>query len=368
MGCAHPVWLPSARAGICWALRAAVGPGDRVLGPAFTCGVVHEAIVRTGATMDLIDAAEDDFLVNEEAMARSQNGRHALVVCELYGHMQGLESAGRTGSSFPSIRIVDMAMTVPQPALLQRLRPDDFAIVSFGIGKSMYAGWGAMGFAGNEGLAHDVKKLRDSTLAGGGFGLRLRRTAEISLRTLGHYSAIYSLAKKLRPPMLSKNSSDAHVEGIPDAWSDAKSMAAEWKMPSTHPDCALAMWNLKHAGLLHEARLELALRYHENLTGTEGLICPKISRSALSHYTVRVAPEIRTRVRKLLFESGINTITLWDFPRYLDRDRFPNASRRSLEVLNLPIIPTMPASRIDQICENLKKCLALARRESPGND
>src|SRR5260370_22407943 len=128
------------------------------------------------------------------------------------------------------------------------------------------------------------------------------------------------------------------------------------------------MRNLNTAGLSHEARLELARRYHQNLAGTEGLICPKISRSALSHYTVRVAPEIRTRVRKLLFESGINAITLWDFPRYLDRGRFPNASRRSLEVLNLPIIPAMPNSGIDRICEHLRKCLALARRESPVND
>ena len=225
-----------------------------------------------------------------------------------------------------------------------------------------------MGFAGNEGLAQEVKKLRDSTLAGGGFGLRLRRTAEISLRTLGHYSVIYSLAKKLRPPILSKNPPDARMEGIPDAWSDEKSMAAEWKQPSTHPDCALALWNLKHAGFFHEARLDRARRYHQNLAGTEGLICPKISPSALSHYTVRVAPEIRARVRKLLFQSGINTITLWDFPRYLDLDRFPNASRRSLEVLNLPIIPGMLKGRIDHICEHLRRCLALARRESLGTD
>jgi len=110
----------------------------------------------------------------------------------------------------------------------------------------MYAGWGAMGFAGNEGLAHEVKKIRDATLAGGGFGLRLRRTAEISLRTLGHYSAIYSLAKKLRPPKLSKNSSDAHVEGIPDAWSDAKIHGGRME-DAVQPTrtAPLAMWNLK---------------------------------------------------------------------------------------------------------------------------
>ncbi|MGA2822971.1 MAG: ABC transporter permease, partial [Bacteroidales bacterium] len=36
-GCPSAVWLPSARAGICWALRASIGPQTKVLGPAFTC-------------------------------------------------------------------------------------------------------------------------------------------------------------------------------------------------------------------------------------------------------------------------------------------------------------------------------------------
>ncbi len=43
-GCAEAVWLPLARAGICWALRAAIGEQTKVVAPAFTCESVHEAI------------------------------------------------------------------------------------------------------------------------------------------------------------------------------------------------------------------------------------------------------------------------------------------------------------------------------------
>ncbi len=46
-GGAWAVWLPSARAGICWALRAAIQNRDNVIGPAFTCSVVWQQGIYT---------------------------------------------------------------------------------------------------------------------------------------------------------------------------------------------------------------------------------------------------------------------------------------------------------------------------------
>ena len=42
------VWLPSARAGIGWALRASLDSPAKVIGPSFSCTVVHEAMVALG--------------------------------------------------------------------------------------------------------------------------------------------------------------------------------------------------------------------------------------------------------------------------------------------------------------------------------
>jgi dTDP-4-amino-4,6-dideoxygalactose transaminase len=319
---------------------------------------------RAGANMHFIDAAEDGFLMDEKALARSQNRRHAIVLGELYGHTYDLATAGRAGSIAPLIRIVDMAMTVPQPALFQRLSRDDFAVISFGVGKSMYAGWGAMGFAGNKALADEVRRLREATLVRDGIGLRMRRAAKIFLRTAGHYSPIYSMAKRLRPQNRPQGPPTERVEEIPPGWSQNETMGREWKEGATSLDCRLSAWNLERAAYFQEVRTKLARRYRENLEGVEDLICPRTSPAALSHFTIRVDPAHRDRLRQLLFQAGLNTITMWDFPRFLDRAQFPNAFRRSREILNLPLIPGMSIRRLDGICDDLKRCLTQVREQS----
>src|SRR5437588_7753981 len=155
-GCPYAVWLPSARAGICWALRVSIGERTKIVGPAFTCSVVHEAMARSGGAMELIDAAAEGFLMQPEALADSRSGTHALVFCETYGHCYERTQLEGEGSAAATVRIIDMAMSVPQRMLFERFRGNDFAVISFGAAKSMYAGWGAMGFTRDEGLAGAV--------------------------------------------------------------------------------------------------------------------------------------------------------------------------------------------------------------------
>jgi dTDP-4-amino-4,6-dideoxygalactose transaminase len=335
-------------------LRASLAEPAKVVVPAFTCSAVHEAVVRSGGNIHLVDASSDDFLVAEEALARAQSGKHAAVLCEVYGHTYDLEKIARNAHSPPVVRIIDMAMAVPEPALLRRLRSTDFAVISFGIGKSMYAGWGAIGFAGNGSLATEVIKLRDSCLAPATLKLQLKRIAEITLRTLAHYHSAYALAKKLqRPPSPGTETHRSFVTGLPASWSEGDFGAPEWCHPATNLDRGLALWNLKRAECFRGTRLALAGRYQANLAGAKGVTLPKVSQYALSHYTVRLAPDIRNLVKRRLFETGINAITLWEFPQYLNRMEFLNAFRLSSQVLNLPLSPWLSPRLVDRICKKL---------------
>lgn len=152
-GCPADVWLPSARTGICWALKASIGADTKVFGPAFTCTAVHEAIGRSGGCPVTLDAAADGFLMDDQALLRSQSGKNALVLCEVYGHTYDLEQVSQSVPSHPLVRIVDMAMAVPHQKLFERMQTSDFAVISFGAGKSRYAGWGAVGVARSSALA-----------------------------------------------------------------------------------------------------------------------------------------------------------------------------------------------------------------------
>src|ERR1051326_6680251 len=194
MGCPSAVWLPSARAGISWALRAGMSEPIKVLTPAFTCSAAHEAVVRSGGTTELIDAAEDDFLMDEAVLCAGQRGRHALVLCELYGHTYDLRRIEQQAQLAARVRVIDMAMSVPHPGLAERLGANDFGVISFGAGKTMYSGWGAIGFGRDAGLIVEVKKIRDSFVTGASPSLGLRRTTEALGRTAGQHPAIFSFA------------------------------------------------------------------------------------------------------------------------------------------------------------------------------
>lgn len=372
----YAVWLPSARAGICWALRASVSNQTTVIGPAFTCTVVHEAIARSGGNLHLLEPAVDSFLMDAQVLAKRQSGNCALVLSETYGHTYDLEDLARDAASAPTVRIVDMAMSVPHPALFQRLRARDFGVISFGNGKSMYAGWGGMGFARDPVLAEEVRKIRDQLLAQGNFSLWWKRAAGIASRTVAHYPSIYAFTWRLwyqarpflsrarrwrRSPAQSEPAALAPAQ-IPAAWSDDRALAPEWRLPSTQVDRGLAMWNLEGAGSFHAARLALARRYEKNLAGIKGIARPRTSPWALSHYSVRVDAGIRNLVKQRLWQAGVYTISLWTFPQHLDRQQFPNTFRTSSEVINLPLAPWMPMDRVDGVCELLVRSVEACHR------
>ena len=365
VGCAEAVWLPSARAGIAWALRAAISAETKVIGPAFTCSVVHEAMVRSGGNVRIIDAASDSFEMEPATLRAAQNGNHALVLSEPYGHTYDLDALPKSSGTAPKIRIVDSAMAVPHPSLFQRLRGNDFDVVSFGTGKNMYAGWGAMGFTQDAALADEVRKIRDAMLAAGSFKLTIKRSLGISLRTAAQHPLVFSATRKLwyqagamRSRLRKKTSTPppaaaTPASGFPAAWADDKTCSPEWRLPSTHVDRGLALRNLETAGVVHAKRLELARRYHHNLAGANGLLLPPISPFALSHFTIRVDASIRNRVKEELIKLGVYTISLWTFSPHLNPQEFPNAARLCSEVINLPLSPWMTPAQVDEACERL---------------
>lgn len=364
-GCAQAVWLPSARAGIAWALRAAIDRETRVIGPAFTCSVVHEAMGRAGGQTHIVDAAADAFALEPAALSAARNGNHALVLSEPYGHPYDLAALAAASASAPKIRIVDSAMAVPHPSLFARLCGNDFAVISFGSGKTAFAGWGAMGFTRDAALAAEVRQLRDARLSVGDSKLTLKRSLSIGLRTAAQHPLAFSATRKLwyqvnhlrsrrqKPSASLPPAAAAPAFAFPATWADDQSCGVEWRRPSTRVDRGLALRNLETAAVVHARRLQLAERYGKNLAGAPGLRLPPVSPFALSHFTVRVDARLRNRVKEELMKLGVYTISLWTFSPHLDPQEFPNAARCCAEVINLPLSPWMNAAEVDRVCEHV---------------
>jgi dTDP-4-amino-4,6-dideoxygalactose transaminase len=355
-GVAHVVLLPSARAGICWALRVAVTPKTRVIGPAYTCGAVHEAMVRSGGQVWFVDVDPTTFLMDRASTiaAATSGGPHALVLSEIYGHSY---DTGWNAISDSAIRIVDTAMTVPTSEIFARLKGSDFAVSSFGIGKCVYSGWGGAGLTRDRHVAEDVRRQRNAHVGEKALALAFRRTAEIALRTLAHSRWLYGALHRFRRP-------PDYFPTIPATWDADRFLAAEWVMPSTSLDRRLVARNLTSGPVLHARRQALAARYSRNLAETPGVVLPPVSPMALSHYTIRVAGSSRDAVRSSLLGHGIDTGQLFRLQGYLSPADFPNTAQISGEVINLPLDASLSKDTADYISESVHKFVS--GRKTPG--
>lgn len=356
----HAVLVPSVRAGICWALQDEISPGDPVACPAYTCQVVHEAIVRAGAGLHFIDTADSGCLMDEAALEVASRAGEPLVLCEVFGHTYDLDRSAAGGGQQSPLRIVDMAMTVPQRGLVARLGLRDVGMLSFGIGKCVYSGWGGMCFTPSAELAGRIRSKRDVAVRAGDTWLPFRRLVQIAARTLAHHRWCYGWLRRVQERRLQKAGS-ANGRGPGDviaAWKAGAGLSSEWFLPSSCMDRALMRWNVKFAPRNTQVRLALAARYRERLADANGVVLPQESTTPLSHYSVRVPAKDRPRLIQHLWRHGVDAGTLFGIGAYVPRDQCPKAARLSSEVVNLPLSPILRPATIDRISARLTEGLA----------
>ena len=344
-------------------MRAAIGEQTKVVAPAFTCESVPEAIVRSGGRIHLIDAGDDGLLMDEATLSRSQTGPHAAVLCEVYGHTYDLDRLALAAATPPVVRIVDMATSVPRAALFRRLRTNDFAVISFGKGKSMYAGWGAMGFTNNQSLAMEVKRIRDAVLKKESWSLSAQRILEICLFTIACYPSVYPVARRVRRQMGLNLQRERNLTDCPKHF-DRSPYSPELMLPSTHLDRALGLWVARHVEELRDARVRLADRYHNNLATSPLVTRPRRQASAMGCYAVRVSAASRSGIAQRLLGAGIKTDLPWKLASYFDENDFPNTRKLSNELLNLPLWSDMSMHDVDLICDILLEAFGFGRKLS----
>jgi hypothetical protein len=200
-----------------------------VIGPAFTCEHVHEAMAASGSSWELVDSAPDGFLMDGDRLRSASRDASCTIFCEVFGHTYDLTGRSTNPATF---RIVDMAVTVPNRALLDRLADRDIALVSFGAGKCMTAGWGAIALTRDRDLASELKSLRDSTLEAETGRLRFTRSTRILVQTSMYSRLLYGPARRLHDV----RSGSARPAALPKRNGPDGPSAGYWRLPSTRLD------------------------------------------------------------------------------------------------------------------------------------
>lgn len=363
----NAIVLPSARAGITWALRAFGRPGLRVACPFFTCSAVWEAVFRAEGNIEGIDLAEDSFLMDLSSLAQNSTAPYALLLSEIYGHSYDLRALPRLPGGSPGIRIIDLAGGVLGVSVLARLEGNDFAVVSFGRGsKAMYCGWGGMAFTRDDALAREVRRVRDSQLRIISAKRRLSRGGRlvaVSILRTSFGCGVKRRVQAVRRPEVAVGSGEIHHTA------DTVPVSPEFWSSTSRSEQYLMRQNLN--GLAEHAtrRRELVARYNANLGDLCTLRLPLETGDVLSHYTIRVPPPLRNSLVRRLEDNGIETGRLfffspemWEYrlfvaPSLHCRSDYSRAVLTSAEVINLPLHPRLKPEDVDLICEKIRKVL-----------
>jgi perosamine synthetase len=276
-------------------LAAGIGPGDEVIVPSFTFAATANSVALTGATPVFVDIEADYFCVDPAAVEAAITERtRAIMPVHLYGHPADMPALQRIADAH-GLRIFEDAAQAH--AASYDGTPvgcfGDFAMFSLYPTKNMTSGEGGMVSTGDEALARRVRLLRNQ-------GMERQYENEL----VG----------------LNNRMTDIH--------------AAIGRVQLTK----LAGWT--------QQRQSNATFFDTNL---KGVVVPPVSPKATHvyhQYTVRV-PEDRDGVAKALREEhGVGTGVYYPIPNhrlpsYQQTLDLPATERAALEVLSLPVHPSL---------------------------
>lgn len=333
----HAVWIPSARYGIARTIDAHLPNTGTVYCPAFNCGAVFHAAQECRRDIQYVDCADNSFLMDTAVQPVLES---AVILSEMFGERFSSTELSKPLVADAQMRIFDMAMSIPRAADMDRMRDRDVTVLSFGLGKSLFTGWGGLALTHSTEVADVFRKRRDADLQTASIFQQSISHLKIWARTAAHHPYAYGPLRRSK-----YRSSDSNRPATFSASSP------EWNRGATSLSRQVSFDNLTQADSWANHKRKLSERYAHQLTPNADLVqLPKPSTNALSHFCVRVSAATRDTIIEHLWQKGIDVGTLFPFPKDLcSPTDFPNAVRSSVEILNLPLSNLVTTRDVDRI-------------------
>jgi dTDP-4-amino-4,6-dideoxygalactose transaminase len=381
LGAPAVVLFPSARAAIHVVLRATLGMQAPVVCPAYTCDVVHQALDLLRARTHYVDTAAESFLMSPADIGSALEPESAVILSEIYGMPYDADAIDGVCPGGERLRIFDLAMCIPSPARVGRLNRMDVALYSFGWGKPMYAGWGALACFQDAEFAEQTRIARDKWMGAGSQGDRRLHELAVLLRVmlnqrLPHGIIETPFARSILAAVRGWNRGQKWGGGFDSEASSAAQpvlpyqavdeasrfsvLPAEWTVPPGGLDRKLSIHNLPHLGEHAELRRAQAQTYWSLLVEPGLLRGPAPDALPQSHFPVRIPGGRRDAFRAELRHRGIDTTILFSLPPGLDPSSYPNAASSASVVATLPMGPALRPDEVPMIAACARQALSAA--------
>jgi dTDP-4-amino-4,6-dideoxygalactose transaminase len=290
-----------------------IGPGDEVVVPANTFIATAAAVVRAGATPRFADVGPDTLLLTPRTLEEALTPRtRAVIVVHLFGQMPDMDALTAVAERAGILLLEDAAQA---HAARWRDRPAGSfgaaACFSFYPGKNL----GAFGDAGAVVTSDAMLADRVRSLANHG---RHRGATHYHHDLVGTNSRLDALQAIVLTGKL------AHLE----EWTQAR---------------------IGHAAVYRQAFADTQVR----------MIATHPAARNVYHLAVVRVPN-RDRVRAVLRASGIETGIHYPVPCHLQpplqalaTDALPVSEEAAVEILSLPMFPTLELDQIHRVCDVL---------------
>ncbi len=296
-----------------------IGPGDEVIVPSFTFFASVSCITRLGATPVFVDIRADTYNIDPEQIAEAISPRtKAIIAVHLFGQCAEIDRICQIATDRDIPVIEDAAQSI---GAAYHSRPaGSWGLVgcfSFYPTKNL----GGMGDGG-------MMTTSDAAMAD-----RLRLFAGHGMRPR-YYHRVVGINSRL------------------DTF-----------------QAAVLRVKLRHLETAVDSRARLAARYNrlfadQNL-GDDQISLPYVDPNAFhvwNQYSIRVSGGRRDDLRQYLSERGVGSEIYYPVPMHqqecfaylkVERDRLVETERASLEILNLPIFPSLTEVEQSRVVETI---------------
>jgi dTDP-4-amino-4,6-dideoxygalactose transaminase len=359
-GVRSAVILPAVRAGILMLLREATSSDGLVVGPAYTCLVVHEAVALSGARARYVEPSGDTLLMGADSLHAAAEIGCSVILSEMYGLSYSQTFLSEIETIRPSIRILDMAMGLPRRDRLQQLKSNDVALFSFGFGKALCSGGGGIAFLQDELLAQQIRKRRNDLVSEPSLLARLwgdlHVLGSVAIRTRLLCGATLALEERRHRTSTVARHKPRDVSAKQVSMAGYPSL--EWTHVMSPLERRLAKRNMRMVAASTDLRRRQSERYVQALDAFG--IVPDFGDSGLpeSHFPIQVEPSIRAELRRYLRLKGIDAGEEFEFSGLLERSRYPQTYRACSRTLRLPLGEHVSMSEVELTCARVIEALS----------
>jgi perosamine synthetase len=342
------------RSGIVTACKALGLTQVEIIVPAFTCGVIPEAVAVSGNRPTFVDIDLTDYNMDINAIKQAITPQtRAIIATHMYGYPTDIEAIRAIIGDERIVIIEDSALLGPVAGCSGEAGiHGDIALYSFGPGKHLYTIQGGILVTNSATLYEKIKACRDQDMGRLPWKVWAKRLARLMTGYMMLNSSILEAWNKVNRagPMMRVRSRLGlkHVN-----------MPADYATAFANFQGRVGLAQLRKFDSIVDKHRAWAEFYTSELRDAPGITpAPIIPGATYSLCTIRVKGRDEVSFRRRMLARGIEVGTAFNYvaadkPSYHSgvKGRFPRAEQAAREVVNLPNYPGLSKADVQYIVE-----------------